>query len=107
VTPGDSQFTGWRDRHCRRLAGRRAYERTVSATTNIQFSFYRYPARAGVVLKGDERQLAQSCLIALRLWRKFPLAKWRCVETLRRRSVEALRRALISTGPISQPNLRR
>jgi len=33
------------------------------------------PAPAGVDRKGSETQVAQTCVIALRLWRKFPLAK--------------------------------
>ncbi len=33
------------------------------------------PAPAGVDRKGSETQVAQTCVIALRLWQKFPLAK--------------------------------
>ena len=32
-------------------------------------------APAGVDRKGSETQVAQTCVIALRLWQKFPLAK--------------------------------
>ena len=39
------------------------------------FNFIFIPALTGVDRKGSETQVAQTCVIALRLWQKFPLAK--------------------------------
>ena len=39
------------------------------------FNFIFIPVPTGVDHKGSETQVAQACVIALRLWQKFPLAK--------------------------------
>ena len=43
--------------------------------TVFSFNFILIPVSTGVDRKGSETQVAQTCVIALRLWRKFPLAK--------------------------------